>query len=293
MKYLSIISLVILLFTACIPQPILVDAPEEPQRIIVSSQVLPDFGLVVVLSNSITSLRSVYTGGTGDGIVDSNVLKKLLIDNASVTLSFDGKTEKLKRIGLGLYGTVNLKLVENKNYTLNVKDSLTGREVSATTAFAPPTDFDSLSAKIEISSNGLTKDTLLMISTQLTDNPAQKNYYLIDYINKKYKNPFGAVLSTLGIDAKKSSVDLFTSDIADAKHKIKINKTFIQNTRDTFTVTLFKVTKEYYEYQNSIKKSDGLFSQLASEPISLPTNVKNGQGFFNMAYPNIRTVYAK
>ncbi|MEY4906087.1 MAG: hypothetical protein RLZZ292_3902 [Bacteroidota bacterium] len=208
----------------------------------------------------------------------------MLINHALVTLTVDGKTEALTQFTKGVYGTLNLKLVDNQIYTLYVKDSITGREATATTQFIAPIKLDTAIAKLEV--DKALNDTVLTINLEFTDNPSQKNYYLVDYIPSKKKKEF----SFFGLTFSNSTSTLFTDDAADANHKIKINKSLLINPTDTFTVTLFNITKEYYDYQNAYKRREGFIAQLTAEPISLPTNVKNGQGFFNMSYPSLRQV---
>jgi hypothetical protein len=75
--------------------------------------------------------------------------------------------------------------------------------------------------------------------------------------------------------------------------KIRLITTIDAPSKDTIVATLFNVTKDYYEYQNSYKRSKGLFTQIIGEPITLPTNVKNGYGYFNMAFPAFEILYVK
>jgi Domain of unknown function (DUF4249) len=286
MKYISFFSLILLLLSACVPEPITIVLPEEPKRIIVSSQVLPDRGLVVLLTNSVSSLNDISTtDSTGQSI------SALLLDKAYVTLSFDGKTEKLVRLLPGIYGTLNLSLETNKNYTLYVKDSLTGREVTATTTFTPPISLDSAFAKLEFDEDLFGgKDTISTLNLVLTDSPGQKNYYMLDYV--KPNNLKTLDLKSFGA-GRKGAAHLFTSDNADANHKIRIKETFFLNPTDTLIVALFKITKEYYEFQNGFKKNGGIIGEFLGEPVTIPTNVKNGHGFFNLAYPSLKLVLPK
>lgn len=287
MKYISFFALAILLLSACSPEPIKVDIPEEPKRIIVASQVLPDRALVVFLTNSISSLEDFKQDST------TNNLSALLLEKAYVTLNFDGKTEKLVKLLPGVYGTLNLALETNKNYTLYVKDSLTGREVTATTTFTPPISLDSASAKLELIDFLGDKDTVTVLDLVLTDNPAQKNYYMIDYVNPNDLKNLGANAFEIGGRTSKGAAHLFTSDNADINHKIRINKTFTEDATNIINVAVYKISKEYYEFQSGYKKSGGALADFIGEPVTIPTNVKNGHGFFNLAYPSIKMVTPK
>ncbi len=287
MKYISFFALIVLFFTACIPEPLKVDLPEEKPLIVVSSQILPNRTLVVFLTNSFSSLQS---GTDTSQNIKTNLLETLLIDKALVTLTYNGKTEKLYRIEKGIYGTFDAVQIENQSYTLFVKGSLTGREATATTTFIMPAQIDSATAKIEIDDAFGAKDTVLKTKIQISDDPKQKNYYMVNYIS---------LAGSKGLDFTKllfgnsNKADLFTDDVADTNHKIVRKNNFSLNPKDTLVATVFSVTKEYYEYQNSYQKNGGFFSQLIGEPITIPTNVKNGQGFFNMALPSIRLLYGK
>jgi hypothetical protein len=151
---------------------------------------------------------------------------------------------------------------------------------------------DSASAKLELV-NGLfgEKDTIATLNMVLTDNPTQKNYYMLDYVNPNSLKKID--FKSFGANGSKKTAHLFTSDNADANHKIRISETFLDDPTSTVTVALFKISKEYYEFQYGYKKSGGVIGEFLGEPVTIPTNVKNGHGFFNMAYPSLKLVTPK
>jgi Domain of unknown function (DUF4249) len=291
MKYIVLIISVLYLLTACIPTPLSIDVPEVPREITVASQILPNRILVVFLTNSFSSLTSGED--TSQGGVDQQLFLSLLIDKALVTVTYGGKTEKLTRLANGVYATINAVQINNERYTLFVRDSATGREVTATTTFLPNVSFDTISAKKVARDIFGRKDTVSELSYQLTDLPAANNYYMVDYLSTNQLANLGNNFATSGGFglSNGNNADLFTDLNLGTDRKIKFTKTLINT--DTLVATLFHITKEYYEFQSSAKRSGNFFAQVLGEPVNLQTNVKNGQGFFNMAYPTIRIVAPK
>jgi hypothetical protein len=291
MKYIVLIFSVLYLLSACIPTPLDINIPEVPREITVASQILPNRILVVFLTNSFSSLSSGKDSSKNSA--DPQLLLSLLIDKALVTVTYAGKTEKLTRLTSGVYATINAVQINNERYTLFVRDSATGREVTATTTFLPNVSFDTISAKkVERDIFGR-KDTVSELSYQLTDLPNASNYYMVDYLStNQLANLGSSFASTGGLGGiNGSDADLFTDLNLGTDRKIKFTK--ILNNTDTLVATLFHITKEYYEFQSSYKRSGNVLAQILGEPVNLQTNVKNGQGFFNMAYPTIRVVVPK
>jgi Domain of unknown function (DUF4249) len=288
MKYLSINLVLILLiscFGACIPEPLDVEIPEEKPKIVISSQVLPDRALVVFLTKSFSSLQETSKNTN----LDASLLQKLLIDKAYVTLSYKDKVVKLTRLASGIYATINAVQLDNETYTLYVKDSLTGNEATATTKVLPTIGFDSARVKHSYSNNF--RDTTLEANLLIADDPNTTNYYMVTFIPKSELN-LSSVLNPISFTSNTNTILLNDQNVGKDK-KIRLITTIDAPSKDTIVATLFNVTKDYYEYQNSYKRSKGLFTQIIGEPITLPTNVKNGYGYFNMAFPAFEILYVK
>ncbi len=291
MKYILFIFSVLFFLSACIPQPLDIDVPEVPKQITIASQILPNRILVVFLTNSFSALTSGTD--TSKQNIDTQLAQSLLIDKAFVTVSYGGKIEKLTRLAAGVYATINAVQINNERYTLFVRDSATGREVTATTTYLPTVSFDSISAKFVTQTIFGQKDTSTEVSYQLTDLPNATNYYMVDYISVSQLGNLSNFVGAggLGVANNNNNADLFTDLNLGTDGKIKFKK-MLPN-KDTLVATLFHITKEYYEFQSSYKRSGNFLAQVLGEPVNLPSNVKNGQGFFNMAYPTVRVIAPK
>jgi hypothetical protein len=56
---------------------------------------------------------------------------------------------------------------------------------------------------------------------------------------------------------------------------------------DTIAGAVSNISEDYFKFLDLRKRGGNIFSELVSEPISYPTNIKNGYGFFNTHYPDI------
>ncbi len=59
----------------------------------------------------------------------------------------------------------------------------------------------------------------------------------------------------------------------------------LSTTRDSIVVTLTNISRAYFEYIEARNRSGNSF---LSEPISFPSNITNGYGFFNIHFPSAR-----
>jgi hypothetical protein len=53
---------------------------------------------------------------------------------------------------------------------------------------------------------------------------------------------------------------------------------------------LANISKGYYEFLSAYRKSNQLIYQLLGEPVTLPTNVIIGYGYFSTYNPSLRIV---
>src|SRR5690606_31601339 len=110
----------------------------KPQ-IVVSSQIIPDQTLLVMLTKSFGALDA------SDDSDPQQVLRQIAVDDAIVTITGPTQTDTLASIGYVLYGGVFIPFEPGAEYTLNVNSASLGT-VTATTTVKPGVTFDDVNA---------------------------------------------------------------------------------------------------------------------------------------------------
>lgn len=271
-----IILLVAVCFSSCYPEPIPITIEETKPKIAISSTAIDANTVMVIASYSINSLANVNYSTTGNSPL---LPEGVLIEKALVTISDGTKIYTLDKIYSGVYVNSNMNLKEGMHYNLSVTDLAEGNKVSAHTIYYEAVTADKILPVV----TRKTKDTTIQLKMRLLDNSTTLNYYVMayDHVNPStVPSPVNSSnFSIIDMDAVKK-VEIFSS--AEAVNGV-IDKTFsILNTKptDTLFVHYGKIDKGYFNYLNSYKKTGSLINQITSEPITLPTNIFTGFGFF-------------
>ncbi|MBC7424104.1 MAG: DUF4249 family protein [Ferruginibacter sp.] len=287
MKTTSLFILALAIFLIkCTPAPIAITIKDAEPQIAVSSTALDSKTVMVIASYSIFSLTNLNYSGNGYSPAIPN---GILVDSALVTISDGAKIDTLEKVYPGVYLNTGFNLKTGLQYLLTVNDTLKKRKVVANTTY-----FDAAAAnEILPVVTKKTTDTTIQLKMVLSDNAATINYYVMAYdrINpSKVPSPVNSAnFSIVNIDAVKK-IEVFSS--AEAVNGT-ITKTFdiidIHAT-DTLFVHYGKIDRGYFNYLSSYKKTGSLINQITAEPITLPTNIVTGLGYFAL-YNVQRTVF--
>lgn len=259
---------------ACFPDPLLITGlPTVKPQIVVSTQIVPDESLVVLLTK---------TFGALDANEDSDpdeLLEQIAVDDAIVVITGPNNTDTLLSIGNGIYGGISISFVAGDEYHLYVKSESLGEVTSTTTVMAQIT-FDGIEAELYASSPD---DTLAQVTYALID-PSGKNYYMINVQEVEREDVVENILNP-GAFTKLMVDDEFEGQ--------RFQETFRVFTRDysagdTIAVSLSNVSKEYYDFLKL--RMDNRFSlvEYLGEPLNYPSNVVGGKGYFNLYLPDFR-----
>ena len=284
MKNVILYILLIITVYGCVPKPIDIDVKTIEPKLVLSSQIIPNRIMIVSLTRSFSALD-------GKGIEDTDSLStdfmdKLLVKNAVVAVSYLGRTDTLYMIQPGIYASINVLQYNFGDYSIHARDALNGQEIFATTQLIPKVQFDTIYPSI-LKNPG---DTVVNIHFTFSDNPSSEDYYVINYIrkttdtsnldiNQAFKIGSNSVLTQFELFDDNS----FTNNVYNVKKKLDEVRA-----RDSLAVMLSHISKGYYEFLNAYKKSGSIINQLTGEPITYPTNVINGYGYFNAYYPSIK-----
>jgi hypothetical protein len=281
---LSFKSLVFMLFAAiltigCLPEPLPIgDIPQLKSKIVVSTQLIPDQSLVVLLTRSVGALD------VSDDSDPEELLNQIAINDALVILESTDSYDTLDFIENGLYAITQLQVSPNEVYTLHIESETHG-SVKAITRAMPVTSFISVSA--EIFDTGF--DTLATIDYALED-LAGPNYYMINVQRvtldsaqlpepEDFLNPtiFTHLFTDEGIIDGSLINDSFTAFF---------RRDFIPG--DTVMIQLANISPEYFNFLQLRLDTRFNFAEFLGEPVNFPSNVEGGLGWFTLHIPDIQ-----
>ena len=263
-----------LLLAGCLPDPLPVEElPVLKPKITVSSQIIPQQGLVVFLTRSIGAL---------DASDDSNpqtLLNQVVITDALVTLHYLGIVDTLTSLGSGLYGGIaEVEWQERLLYELRVSSPELG-EVNAFAEVQTPISFATADARLFVTEF----DSLAEITYSVQD-PSGPNYYMINVQQISSEQSLTSLLDP----------DVFTylleDNVFDGQLYEDQFRVFFRDFSegDTVSVQLANIQKKYYDFLKLRNDNRTSITDFASEPVNYPTNVNGGLGFFNLHLPDVR-----
>ncbi len=263
-----------LLFTACIPEPLEVkNIPVVKPQIVVSSQIIANQGLVVLLTKSFGALDASEESDAEE------LLNQLAINDAVVLLKSGSDTDTLVFIESGLYGGIGLGFDRDQVYELVIESPTMGN-VSASTTVKQQILFEEVDA--QLSFNGF-DDTLVQVAYTFID-PAEKNWYMINVQRFSQENALENVLNP------QAFTRLMTDEQFNGEQFGESFRAFPRDykTGDTVAVFLSNVDELYYQFLQLRQDNRFTFIEFISEPVNYPSNVEGGLGFFNLYLPDIR-----
>jgi len=271
-KYLIFLSLG--LFYGCLPDPLDVTGiPVVEPQIVVSTQIIPDQSLVILLTKSFGALDA------SDDSDPEELLDQIAINDATVTITGPAGSYELQSLDHGVYGGLIIPFADGEEYTLHVSSESLG-EVSAVTTVKPFVGFDDIAA--ELFFNGY-DDTLAQITYRLSD-PVEENWYMLNVQEVEREDLIENLINPRS----------FTRLIDDRNFKgTQHAETFRVFPRDfipgdTIAVSLSNISKEYYDFVDMRVENRFSFVEYLSEPINYSSNVNGGKGFFNLYVPDVR-----
>lgn len=260
--------------SGCLPEPLDVDGlPVVKPQMVVSSQIIPDQSLLVLLTKTFGALDA------SDDSDPEELLKQIAVDDAIVRITGPDGTYELESLGSGFYGGLQNSFQEGEEYTLNVISESLG-EVSATTTVKAMVSFEDI--KAELVYNGY-DDTLAQITYRLEDSPEQ-NWYMLNVQEVERADIVENLINPRA----------FTRLLDDAEFN---GETYLETFRvfprdfipgDTIAVSLSNISKEYYDFIRLRLDNRYTFVEYLSEPVNYPSNVVGGKGFFNLYVPDFR-----
>lgn len=261
---------------SCMPDPLDVDDVElPPTRIVVSSMILPDRSVAVLLTRSIGALEASDESDPRELIAD------IAINDAVVTLMVRGEEYPLKLLQDGVYQGIGIPLEEGLQCHLQVVSESYGK-VSASTTVQAPIFFDTVTAEPYINEH----NRYWAEVTYTINDPPTPNYYLLNVQKAKRKDLVENILKpeayTRQVEDKNFNAQEF-SEMFRAMHK-----EFYPG--DSLEVSLSNVSLDYFRYVGMRLENRLELVEVFSEPVYYPTNIRGGRGFFTLHLTDVRVV---
>lgn len=276
-KLAFIFALTFIAFTqSCVPDPIDIDVTPADPKLCISSVVLGNNGIVIGLTRSYSPLQQSPESDTlGQQLVD-----QILVTGATVTISYLNQLDTLYELSPGIYTNLFTTITEGVNYTVRASDPVSGESVWAATIMQPEAVLDTVYPYIDRT----TTDSLVHFKFTLFDNAATENYYVVNFIKKVQGDSTFDINSVFAAGSNEVLTEFELYD-DQAFTNGSLNKdviVFSAEQTDTVAVTVSEISKGYYEFLTAMKRSSSIFNQLTGEPITYPSNVEGGYGFFTM-----------
>lgn len=263
-------------FLSCMPDPLDVDDLDLPgTRIVVSSLILPDNSVAILLTKSIGALEA------SDDSDPRDLIPEIAINDADVTITVNDSIYNLKLLQDGVYQGIGIPLVPGRECHLKVVSPSLGT-VTASTVVQAPIYFDTVTAEPYINEYN---DYWAQVTYTINDPPAP-NYYLLNVQKAKRKD---LVENILKPDAYTRQVEDKTFDAQEFSEMFRaMHKNFYPG--DSIEVSLSNVSLDYFNYVTLRLENQLELVEVFSEPIYYPTNIRGGRGFFTLHLTDVRVV---
>lgn len=272
MKIISFLFLSIILFSSCRPKSIDIDVNSATPKLVAFTHIIPDNIMIVALTKSFSMLE----GNTVDSI------QNLLVSGASVQLKFNNQVFDFYELSPGIYASYSSAFQTNGEYEFTA--TFGNETITSTTTMLPKVAFTSVIPTIEKTKT----DTTTYITINFTDNNATENWYLLNFYKKQPTSVGADIVNYFNNGNNTLAKTLLVSD-KEFDHiyqnKIKLPELYH---KDSIVVTLSNINEGYFNYLGYRIGHGNIFTELNLEPLNYPTNIKNGYGFFNTHFPDVK-----
>lgn len=276
-KYIGFFFGLSLLVSACnLTQEVEIDLPAYENQLVVESYLIPGQPFFVLLTTSF-SYFDPFPAET------SQFLEELLVKGATVTIKYGDKTVNLSE--QLFFNPFTGKLYNYVSSQLVPSDFTSEFQLEIRT-----TDGELVTAKTFIPKSILTDS--LVIQKSETDTLYRLLAYWTDDVNEK--NYFRRILNVGSMDSV--YVDFTLDDRLLDSAKFVVGSGYDFSIGDTVINTILHVTKEYYDFSNSVSFAASSNGNPFSQPSTIRSNLegsKNPLGIFAGINPDQRTVIIK
>lgn len=269
-----VLVMITVLISSCMPDPLELDNLKSAKpKIVVSSLILPDRSVAVLLTKSIGALEASEKSDP------QTLIAQIAINDAEVTITANDSIYVLKLSQNGVYQGFDIPIVVGRECHLKVVSKSFG-EVSATAVVQAPIYFDTI--KAEVYFNGF-NDYWAQVTYAIKD-PPSSNYYILSVQEAERQNIIENILKP---DAYTRILEDRTFNGQEFSEMFRaMHRNF--NPGDSIAVSLANVSVDYFNYVKLRMENQLELVEVFGEPIHYPTNIRGGSGFFNLHLTDIR-----
>ena len=274
---------ILCLLISCFPDPIELKLKNQSPKLVVNTDLIPGELPVINLTQTMDIVSGIPTN---NDTLKSDLLKKIAVSDANVTISYAAYTDTLYMMEPGVYGGRKPLQISDAPYQLHVKDTHSDMELSAQSFLLPKTKFDTIFPMVYEDAG----DTSIYINYGFVDIATGSGYYMVNcYVKKKtvhevnfdsrhfFERGYNQLFYTQLI-RKEDFYDHYFQNFVILPEDITV--------RDSIAVSLTHISEAYYNYLVEIKYTGGgLFFYFF--PTYLKGNVANGLGYFNVGNPDV------
>jgi hypothetical protein len=262
--------------STCTPDPLEMENLKIPEtKIVVSSLVLPDSSVAILLTKSIGALEA------NEESDPQSLIAEIAIEDAEVTITANDSTYSLKLLQGGVYQGFGIPMVAGTECHLKVISKSFG-EVRATAVVQAPIYFDIVKAEPYQNEHD---DSWAQVTYTIQDPPVP-NYYLLNVQKARQKDFAKNILKP---DAYTHPMDDKTFNDQQFSEMFRtMNKNFYPG--DSLEVSLANVSEDYFNYVKLRLENHLELVEVFSEPVYYPTNIVGGRGFFNLHLTDVRVI---
>ncbi|MDA9328839.1 DUF4249 domain-containing protein [Flavobacteriales bacterium] len=282
MKVLFNIFSVVIVLWSCRPEPLDVKLDEYEPKVVVSSQVIPNYLMVVGLTRSFTVLSSAgFNGGAENTTFDN-----LLIDSALVTISTSYGTDTLFKLSSGLFVSLKELAMPGGTYNLKVVDYGLRETITANSTMLQNVPLDTVIPTLNLEEE---EDTSINLMISFVDPKEMENFYVLSVYSRNSNTTLLDINMFFENGSNKLEYQELIKDRNSDSDTIKRAFTLKNvKTSDSLMVSLSNISEGYYSFLKSRERSGSLLSEITNEPINYPTNINGGYGYFNTHNPSFR-----
>lgn len=258
---------------SCLPDPLEVGRiPVVKPELVVSSQIIPNGNLVVLLTRTIGALDA------SDDTDPEDLLNQIAVNDARVILYGPDASDTLVFLGSGVYAAYAVGFEAGESYSLQIDSPELG-EATATTDVRRKIDFKDVKASLYDNGYG---DTLAQVTYSLVD-PPEANWYMVNVQEIELEHMVDNLLNPRA----------YTVLLADnGFNGNSYGERFVVFPRephagDTIAVSLSNISEDYYRFLQLRVENRFNLVEFISEPVNYPSNVVGGRGYFNLYLPDV------
>ncbi|MFY0627465.1 MAG: DUF4249 family protein [Reichenbachiella sp.] len=270
MKHYLLGIFIVTIIGSCVLEELPISVEPAPVELVVSSRIHPGEPMLILLTRTFSALEG------NEDTLTADFLEKILVSQAEVIINTSaGPVTLLHNEDIpGLYISGELLEQNTGSLTLIVNDTLEEMNVTAHTSILEEVKLKSFKLQQEIEDDDTTQFVIYEF-----DDPEEENWYVINVIDPSRiaesdeTNPLD--VSGLIYQELISDVLIENNNYMDSVRIFELAQS------DTVIVYFANISEGYYRFLDAKQRSS-----FTGEPVNFPTNIIDGQGYFNAHNPD-------